>query len=128
MKKSLMVSVIASMFGLTGCSTMFGDNDRLVHVNSMPKGAHVKINNQAIDDTTPTQIVIKDMFAPTTVTVVKKGCKPQTAVIQPEFQKVGLINILVLPGFIVDAITGDMMKVPDNQKTLNLSLCRAASN
>ncbi len=125
MKKYLAVSVMASVLGLTGCSTMFGDNDRLVHVSSAPKGAHVLVNNQAIDDTTPTQIAMTSMFAPTTITVAKRGCKPQTVVITPEFQKIGLLNILIFPGFIVDAITGDMMKVPDNQKTLTMSLCHS---
>ncbi len=38
--------VMGSVLGLTACSTMFGDNDRLVHVNSAPKGAHVTVNNQ----------------------------------------------------------------------------------
>lgn len=124
MKKQMMtVALTALLMGLTGCSTMFGDNDRLVHVNSVPKGAQVKVNNQVTADTTPTQVVVKDMFSPTTITVAKKGCKSQTTVIEPEFQKIGLLNILIFPGFIVDAITGDMMKVPDHQKTLDLTLC-----
>lgn len=123
MKRWMAVGTMVSVLGLTGCSTMFGDNDRLVHVNSEPKGAQVTVNNQVTADTTPTQVVVKDMFSPTTITISKKGCKPQTTVIEPEFQKIGLLNILIFPGFIVDAITGDMMKVPDNQKTLDLKLC-----
>jgi hypothetical protein len=29
----------------------------------------------------------------------------------------------VLPGLIVDAITGDMMKVPENQRNVDVKLC-----
>ena len=47
-----------------------------------------------------------------------------SAIIQPTLQKVGLWNILVFPGFIVDAITGDMMKVPENQRNIDLKLCQ----
>lgn len=108
---------------LTGCSSMFGDNDRVVHINSTPKGAKVTVNNVAIDEKTPTETVVKDMFTPTVIKIQKPGCASKTVTIQPEFQKIGLLNILVLPGFIVDALTGDMMKIPENQRTINTNVC-----
>ncbi len=108
---------------LTGCSSMFGDNQRVVKINSAPKGAKVTVNNVAMEEKTPTEAVVTDMWAPTVIKIQKPGCPTKTVTIQPEFQKIGLLNILILPGFIVDAITGDMMKIPENQRSINMKVC-----
>ena len=117
----LMISTF--MFTLTSCSTIFGDHDRVVHINSAPKGAKVTVNNMPMDDATPTETVVTNMWAPTVIKIQKPGCAPKTVTINPEFQKIGVLNILVLPGFIVDAITGDMMKIPENQRNIYMRLC-----
>ena len=117
----VMTSVL--LLSLTGCSSMFGDNQRVVKIDSAPKGAKVTVNNVAMADKTPTEAVVTDMWAPTVIKVQKPGCPTKTVTIKPEFQKIGLLNILILPGFIVDAITGDMMKIPENQRTINMQMC-----
>jgi hypothetical protein len=116
--------VIGALLSLTGCSTIFGENNRIVNIHSAPKGAKVVMNNMVVNDTTPTKVVITNMFAPTLISVEKHGCKPQQIIIEPEFQKVGWWNVLVLPGFVVDAVTGDMMKIPEAQHTFNVRLCQ----
>jgi len=123
--KKTAIACVATLglLSLGGCSSMFGDNNRVVHIDSHPKGAKVTINNMTVDTKTPTDVVVKDMFSPTVITVQKPGCAKKTVTIQPEFQKVGLLNILILPGFIVDAITGDMMKVPENQRHITVQTC-----
>ena len=111
------------LLSLTGCSSMFGDNNRVVKIDSAPKGAKVTVNNVAMANKTPTEAVVTDMWAPTVIQIQKPGCPTKTVTIKPEFQKVGLLNILILPGFIVDAITGDMMKIPENQRTISMKTC-----
>lgn len=111
------------ILSLTGCSSLLGNNNRVVHIDSQPKGAKVTVNNVNVANNTPTEVVVKDMFAATVITVQKPGCAKKTVTIQPEFQKIGLLNILVLPGFIVDAITGDMMKVPEDQRHIEVKTC-----
>ena len=123
-KRLLPGLVIGALLSLTGCSTIFGENDRIVNINSAPKGAKVVMNNMVVNDTTPTKVVITNMFAPTLISVERHGCKPQQIIIEPEFQKVGWWNVLVLPGFVVDAVTGDMMKIPEAQHTFNVHLCQ----
>lgn len=117
----LMMSIFA--LSLSGCSSMFGDNNRVVKIDSAPKGAKVTVNNVAMANKTPTEAVVTDMWAPTVIQIQKPGCPTKTVTIKPEFQKVGLLNILILPGFIVDAITGDMMKIPENQRTISMKTC-----
>lgn len=117
----LMTSILA--LSLSGCSSMFGDNNRVVKIDSAPKGAKVTVNNVAMANKTPTEAVVTDMWAPTVIQIQKPGCPTKTVTIKPEFQKIGLLNILILPGFIVDAITGDMMKIPENQRTISMKTC-----
>lgn len=107
--------------GLTACSTMFGDNDRQIHIQA-PKGATVSVNEVALSDKSSTTVV-SDMWKPTVITVKKPGCPDKTVTVQPEFQPIGLLNILVLPGFVVDAVTGDMMMIPEDQRNLTLESC-----
>ncbi len=51
----------------------------------------------------------------------------KTVTINPECQKIGVLNIFVLPGFIVDAIIGDMMKIPEAQRNIDMRLCEYQS-
>ena len=125
LKEIVALALLAgAVISSTGCSTLFGDNERVVAINSVPNGAKVVVNNVALNDATPTKIVVSDMFSPTLISVQKPGCKSQQLTIDPEFQNVGLWNILLWPGFVIDAVTGDMMKIPENQHTFNVHLCQ----
>jgi hypothetical protein len=115
------VLTAASTMGLTACSTMFGDNGREVHIQA-PKGAIVSVNKVVMSDKSSTTVV-SNMWKPTVITVKKSGCPEKTVTIQPEFQPIGLLNILVFPGFVVDAVTGDMMMIPKDQRNLNIESC-----
>ena len=116
------ILTLSSLISLTACSTMFGDNDREVHIQA-PAGATVSVGNVVLEEGAPTSTQITDMWTSTQITVSSPGCPKQTVTINPEFQPIGLLNILVFPGFIVDAVTGDMMKIPDDQRNLYLDSC-----
>jgi len=123
MKKTLTILSIFATLGLTGCSTIFGDNNRVVHIDSAPKGAKVTVNSIELDNKTPTETTVKNMWSPTVIKVQKSGCSSKTVSITPEFQMIGILNVLFLPAFIVDAATGNMFKIPDNQHNINMKLC-----
>lgn len=118
--------VISSLFlavSLSGCSSLFGDNDRTVTINAVPKGATVTVNNETVPSSPTTTIKVRDMWSPTVISIQKPGCQAQNITVHPEFQKVGFLNILVLPGFVVDAITGDMMRVPEDERKFDAQAC-----
>lgn len=121
-KYTVFSMLACTALGLSACSTVLGSNDRTVTIKS-PKGATVSVNQVVLSKKTPTTVVVTNMWSPTRITVTQPGCQPKTVTIQPEFQTIGLLNIFVLPGFIVDAATGDMMKIPDNQRTLTVFNC-----
>lgn len=118
------VSLLCSLFltfELAGCATIFGDNSRAVQVNSKPSGAQVLVNG-APQSATPATVNINSTFSPPTITVQKPGYQSQTVNVNTTFQPVGILNILFWPGFIIDAISGDMMKITPDSRNINVNL------
>lgn len=109
------------LFALAGCATIFGDKDRAVKVNSYPSGAKIYVNNGYMG-TTPTTLTLSDIWSSNLITVKAPGYEPATRNITPAFQPVGFLNILFWPGFIVDAATGNMMKIPNDAKNITFTL------
>ena len=120
LKVGCLLSVI--LLGLTGCATIFGDNSRAVQIKTTPIGATVIVNNGETSVTTPAAVIVPSTWSSTTIRVQKAGYQAQTFVIDPIFQPVGLWNILIWPGFIVDACSGDMMRVPIEARTFTATL------
>lgn len=122
-RSMVMGAVLGSLcFSLSACSTIFGDNERDIHINA-PKGAKVSVDNVVLPEKAPTTATITNMWSPTIITVQQPGCAAKSVTIRPEFQMIGILNILLWPGFIVDAATGDMMKVPQDKRYISLSGC-----
>lgn len=121
------LAFISSLFlalSLTGCATLFGDHDKTVHVDSQPQGAQVFVNNMPVG-VTPTTVAINNPLSPPTITLKKPGYETQLAQVNTNFQTIGILNIFFWPGFIVDALTGDMMKVAPESRVLNVPLIRS---
>jgi len=105
---------------LSGCATLFGDNDRQVSVNSNPQGGQLYVNNQYVG-ATPSTVTLNNIWNPTVIQVKMKGRQPASTTIDSKFQPVGLWNLLFWPGFIVDAISGDMMKIPEGSHSVTVN-------
>lgn len=106
---------------LTGCASIFGDNSKAVHVNSYPQRAQVYVNNMPMG-TTPTVVNVPSTWSPTILTFKKKGYAEQNAQVNNKFQPVGLLNIFFWPGFVIDAVAGNMMKVAPESRDINVNL------
>jgi hypothetical protein len=91
---------------LTGCATILSGTSQKITVHTDPQGAHARIGHQA-------------GRTPVTLTVPKGGNvhlevtvdhNKRIVPLKRTFDQVGLLNILFFPGFIVDAVSGAMMK------------------
>lgn len=115
------IALLSAAFILNGCASVIGDNNKSVQVNSQPQGAKVFANNMPVG-TTPTTISVPSTWSPTVLTLKKKGYADQNTVINTAFQPVGVLNIFFWPGFVIDAATGNMMKVAPESRTIYASL------
>lgn len=125
MKKWIGVAASVVMaVSLSGCATLFGSSNRTVQVNSEPKGAEVYLNGQPVG-VTPATVVVASPMSSNYIMIAKKGYQTTTLPISTSFQKIGILNIFFWPGFIVDALTGDMMTI--DQPVMRVSLMSASS-
>ena len=125
MKNFFKAVVIAGcIINLGGCATMFGDKNKTISVTSSPSEAQVTYNGTA-RGITPYNLVLASSSSPGGVTVSHKGCNPSTQQIQTSFQNIGILNIFFWPGFIIDAVTGDMMKITNTSMNFTLDCSTA---
>ncbi len=121
-----MRKIVLSIFSLliivslSGCATIFGVHHRSVRVTSNKPGAKVYYDGDEVGRTPVTFNVANPAFHPGKITVKKSGYDPQTKQVMTLFQAVGVLNVLFPPGFLVDAISGDMMKVNPTAMHFNL--------
>ena len=91
---------------LTGCATILSGTTQKITVHTDPQGAHARIGHQA-GRTPVTLTVPKGQDLQLEVTIDRNK---RVVPLRRTFDTVGLLNILFFPGFIVDAVTGAMMK------------------
>ena len=119
---AIILSCVALL--LSGCASMFGDNDRTIHVTSNPAGVRVFYKGDEVGET-PVEIPVNSTFNPGAISVKKEGYNTRTRQVTTSFQGVGFLNVFFWPGFIVDAATGDMMRI--NSKNFHFALTKKES-
>lgn len=126
MNKNILSVIFISLVALwlNGCATLFGDNTRQVTVKSNPAGADIYIDGIQYG-TTPSVITLPNyIYGGKVITLEKKGYNTQSKVVGATFQPVGLWNILFPIGFIIDAVSGDIVKVEPHDLTIYTDLSK----
>ena len=101
---------------------MFGDNGRNISVNSQPSGADIYVDNIQYG-TTPAIIPLSSyIYGGKVVTLKKQGYNTVSTVVNSQFNMVSLWNLLNGFGFLIDAATGDIMKLPPEGRSVNMTL------
>jgi hypothetical protein len=95
----------------TGCTTILTPNPQPVGVYSSPMGASVTVNS-APKGQTPTNIDL-DKKLTYMLEVQKSGYAPYAQMMTKTVDPLFFLNILFLPGFLVDLATGTWQKFPD---------------
>lgn len=109
------------LFFLPGCATLTGGISDTITINSAPSGATVTIDG-VMKYTTPASVSVSRNMDHIIV-VEKEGYKKATLQLGREFRGLSTIggNILwLLPGVIVDAVSGGMYEFKD--KSVNVIL------
>ena len=110
---------------ITGCASIAGDNTRMVKVDSYPSGAAIYVDNQQYG-VTPAVITLPNyIYGGKSVTLRKTGYQDQTTMVNSKFQPIALLDVLCWPTFIIDAVTGDIVKIDPANLNLNYRLQHA---
>lgn len=122
----LLITLVSTTLFLNSCGTLFGNNDRVVHVASAPPGANVYVNGTLAGQTpvgAPLNIYLPSQAGfggNTFIQVSKPGYETITQPVQTSFQPVAILDIFFWPTFFVDIISGDIVKI--SNPYMNFSL------
>ena len=105
------VLMVLSLLTGVGCSTILTPNPQPVAVNSSPPQATVLVNGSPMG-VTPTNISL-DRKLTYTVELQKSGSAPYAQMLPKTVDPLFFVNILFLPGFLVDLASGTWQKFPD---------------
>jgi hypothetical protein len=105
------VIVCVAILGLTSCTTILSPNPQPVAVNSSPPQATVLVNGSPMGYT-PTTVNL-DRKLTYTLKLQKPGSVPYAQMLTKTVDPMFFLNILFLPGFIVDLATGMWKQFPD---------------
>lgn len=104
---------------ISGCATLYGNNNHEVVIDSFPHGASVKINN--IDyGNTPVSIILIDLDS--LIVLKMNGYKNSFIKVNSNFQRVSYWDIIFPPLFLVDWDLGNLKKIDKNSKYFNVYL------
>jgi PEGA domain-containing protein len=96
--------VCVAMPELTSCTTILSPNPQPVAVNSSPPQATVLVNGSPMGST-PTTVNL-DRKLTYTLELQKPGSVPYAQMLTKTVDPIFFLNILFLPGFLVDLATG----------------------
>lgn len=115
----------AAFLVISGCASIAGDNTRAVKVVSYPAGAAIMVDNQQYG-VTPAVITLPNyIYGGKSVTLKKAGYNDHTQLVNSKFQPVALFDILFWPAFVIDGVTGNLVKIDPANLNLNYNLQRA---
>lgn len=106
--KRISICTIALIF-LSGCATIFTKPSDTITFKSIPEGARVEINGVSVGKT-PVTVPVKRSLTPPHVQMKLDGYETHYIVMQNSFNKIATFDILFWPTFVVDALTGKIMK------------------
>ncbi|BBH53400.1 PEGA domain-containing protein [Fluviispira sanaruensis] len=108
-KKTATILAISAF--LTGCASMYGDNTRLVKVDSQPQGADIYIDGARVGKTPAVITLSTYIYGGKTLVLRKENFSETSVMVNSKFQPVTIWNILNGFGFLIDAATGNILKI-----------------
>lgn len=121
-KLVLFYSLFLTIFG---CASIAGNNTRNVSVTSHPAGADIYVDNQRYGVTPAVVTLPTYIYGGKSVTLKKPGYHEQTMRVNSKFQPIALLDILFWPTFVIDAATGNIVKIDPANLNLHSQLQRA---
>jgi PEGA domain len=113
-----LLMLIASVT-LSSCATILKGPRQTVFITSEPSGAKVEINgvNYGV---TPTEVSLKKGFDGQTISLSKEGYEKKYVRPEINFDAISVVNVFFWPGFVIDALSGAMMRYSNRGINVNL--------
>jgi hypothetical protein len=122
MRSCYEIILLSILVSLTGCATLYGQNDHSISIDTYPHAADIYMNG-VFYGRTPTSIILPRVnYQPTTIIIKKSGYLNHTLQIPSQMQAVGYWNTLFPPFYFVDIGTGCLFKIKNGNNNFNIKL------
>ena len=120
MKKVVLMMVVFTAFIFTSCATILSGTSDDITFNSDPSGAAIMLDGLKVGKTPATVSIKRPGFGNKEITLKLDGYEDRTFMLQKEFNTMAICNLGGIPGWVIDILTGAVMKYSKKNYDLDL--------
>ena len=120
MKKVVLMMIVFTAFIFTSCATILSGTSDEIYFSSDPKGADIMIDGLKVGKTPATVSIKRPGLGNKEVTLKLDGYEDRTFMLQKEFNVMAICNLGGIPGWVIDILTGAVMKYSKKNYDLDL--------
>ena len=120
MKKVVLMMIVFTAFVFTSCATILSGTSDEIRFTSDPKGADIMLDGVKLGKTPASVTIKRPGFGNKEITLKLDGYEDRTFMLQKEFNTMALCNLAGWPGWVIDIITGSVMKYSKTNYDLDL--------
>ena len=120
MKKVVLMMIVFTAFIFTSCATIISGTSDEINFTSDPKGADIMLDGLKVGKTPATVSIKRPGFGNKEITIKLDGYEDRTFMLQKQFNTMALCNVANWAGWIIDIVTGSVMKYSKTNYNLDL--------
>ena len=120
MKKVVLMMVVFTAFIFTSCATILSGTSDDITFNSDPSGAAIMLDGLKVGKTPATVSIKRPGFGNKEITLKLDGYEDRTFILQKGFNTMAICNLASWPGWIIDVVTGTIMKYSKTNYSVDL--------
>ena len=120
MKKVVLMMVVFTAFIFTSCAIILSGTSDEINFTSDPRGADIMLDGLKVGKTPATVKIKRPGFGNKEITIKLDGYEDRTFMLQKEFNTMVICNLASWPGWIIDVVTGTIMKYSKTNYNVDL--------
>ena len=120
MKKVTLIMLVCTAFIFNGCATILTGTSDDISFASNPSGADIMVNGLKVGKTPATIKIKRPGLGEKAITLKLDGHEERTFVLSKEFNTMAICNLGSIPGWLIDILTGSVMKYSTPHYDLDL--------
>jgi|TARA_Y100001949_G_scaffold68325_1_gene57905 hypothetical protein len=110
MKKVVLMMIAFTVLVFTSCATILSGTSDEIRFDSDPEGASIMLDGLKLGKTPATVTIKRPGFGNKEITLKLDGYEDRTFMLQKEFNTMAICNLASWPGWVIDILTGSVMK------------------
>ena len=110
MKKVVLMMIAFTVLVFTSCATILSGTSDEIRFDSDPEGASIMLDGLKLGKPPATVTIKRPGFGNKEITLKLDGYEDRTFMLQKEFNTMAICNLASWPGWVIDILTGSVMK------------------